>query len=140
AGSQCGGIHAHARHRCDLMAGPRPLDGLKVADLTWVVAGPTVGRALADYGATVVRVESSRRVETARLVGPFHGGVPGPEQSALYGNVNAGKLGLALDLTREPARAVVRDLVRWADVVAEAFSPGVMRRWGLDYEALRLIK
>ena len=113
-----------------------PFADLKVVDLTWVVAGPTVGRVLADYGATVIRVETAKRVETARLVGPFHDGVPGPERSALYGNVNAGKLGLALDLSLEPAREVVRDLVRWADVVAEAFSPGVMRRWGLDYESL----
>jgi benzylsuccinate CoA-transferase BbsF subunit len=122
------------------MTDPQPFADLKVVDLTWVVAGPTVGRVLADYGATVVRVETAKRVETARLVGPFHVGVPGPERSALYGNVNAGKLGLALDLSLEPARAVVRDLVRWADVVAEAFSPGVMRRWGLDYESLRDIK
>jgi crotonobetainyl-CoA:carnitine CoA-transferase CaiB-like acyl-CoA transferase len=122
------------------MDDPRPFAGLKVLDLMWVVAGPAVTRVLADYGATVIRVESSRRVETARLVGPFHGGVPGPEQSVLYGNVNAGKLGLALDLSMEPAREVVRDLVRWADVVAEAYSPGVVGRWGLDYEALRRIK
>jgi crotonobetainyl-CoA:carnitine CoA-transferase CaiB-like acyl-CoA transferase len=122
------------------MTNTLPLAGLKVADLSWVVAGPTVGRVLADYGAIVVRVETAKRVETARVVGPFHGGVPGPEQSALYGNVNAGKLGLALDLSLEPARAVVRDLVRWADVVTEAFSPGMMHRWGLDYEALRAIK
>jgi crotonobetainyl-CoA:carnitine CoA-transferase CaiB-like acyl-CoA transferase len=117
-----------------------PFADLKVVDLTWVVAGPSVGRVLADYGATVVRVESARRIETARLVGPFHGGVPGPERSALYGNVNAGKLGLALDLSLEPAREVVRDLVRWADVIAESFSPGLMHRWGLDYESLREIK
>jgi crotonobetainyl-CoA:carnitine CoA-transferase CaiB-like acyl-CoA transferase len=118
----------------------QPLAGLKVADLTWVVAGPTVGRVLADYGATVVRVETSRRVETARVVGPWHDGVAGAERSVLYGNVNAGKLGLALDLSLEPAREVVRDLVRWADVVAEAFTPGVIQRWGLDYESLRRIK
>lgn len=117
-----------------------PFKDLKVVDLTWVVAGPSIGRVLADYGATVVRVESARRIETARLVGPFHDGVPGPERSALYGNVNAGKLGLALDLSLEPARDVVRDLVRWADVIAEAFSPGVMHRWRLDYESLRGIK
>jgi crotonobetainyl-CoA:carnitine CoA-transferase CaiB-like acyl-CoA transferase len=117
-----------------------PLSGLKVLDLTWVAAGPTVSRVLADYGATVVHVESSRRIETARRVGPNHGGVPGVEASALYGNMNAGKLGLTLDLSQEAGRDTVRDLVRWADVVAESYTPGVMRRWGLDYEALRRIK
>ena len=55
------------------MTDTMPFADLKVVDLTWVVAGPTVGRVLADYGATVVRVETAKRVETARLVGPFHG-------------------------------------------------------------------
>lgn len=117
-----------------------PLSDLKIVDLSWVVAGPAIGRALADYGAQIVRVESGTRIETARVVGPFHEGKPGVERSALYGNVNAGKLGLSLDLSVESARNVVRDLVRWADVVIEAFSPGVMTRWGLDYQALRQIK
>lgn len=113
-----------------------PLHGLKVLDLTWVVAGPAIGRSLADFGATVVRVESSRRVETARHMQPFHGGKPGPENSALYGTCNAGKLGMAIDLRTETGREIVRDLAGWCDVVAEAFSPGLMERWGLDYGRL----
>ncbi|HET8842865.1 MAG TPA: CoA transferase, partial [Ktedonobacteraceae bacterium] len=117
-----------------------PLKDLKIVDLSWVVAGPLVGRALADYGAQVIRIESETRVETARVVGPFHGGKAGAENSALYGNVNAGKLGMALDLSVEAAREVVRDLVRRADVLIEAFSPGVMARWGLDYARLCQIK
>lgn len=114
-----------------------PLDGLKVLDLTWVVAGPVVGRALADFGATVIRVESSTRIETARHMPPFHGGKPGAENSALYGTWNAGKLGLTVDLSTAAGRAVVEDLIGWCDVVAEAFSPGLMQRWGLDYETLQ---
>ncbi|GAA3742265.1 benzylsuccinate CoA-transferase BbsF subunit [Spinactinospora alkalitolerans] len=109
---------------------------LKVLDLSWVVAGPLVGRALADFGARVVRVESSRRIETARLMQPFHGGAPGEENSALYGNCNAGKLGVTVDLKTEEGRAVVRDLAAWADVVIESFSPGQMAKWGLDYASL----
>lgn len=115
----------------------RPLDGLKVLDLAWVVAGPLIGRTLADFGATVVRVESSRRVETARVMGPFPMGVYDVRQSALYETCNAGKLGLSLDLSREAARAVVRDLVRWADVLVESFTPGQMAKWNLSYEELR---
>jgi len=61
----------------------RPLAGLKVFDLAWVVAGPVIGRALADFGATVVRVESSRRVETSRLMGPFPQGKSDAQQSVL---------------------------------------------------------
>ena len=113
-----------------------PLDGLKMLDLTWVVAGPVVGRALADFGATVIRVESSVRTETARHMPPFHDGKPGVENSALYGTCNAGKLGMTIDLGTPAGREIVQDLIGWCDVVAEAFSPGLMRRWGMDYETL----
>jgi crotonobetainyl-CoA:carnitine CoA-transferase CaiB-like acyl-CoA transferase len=115
------------------------LDGIRVLDLTWVVAGPAVGRALADYGAEVIRVETRTRPDTARLIGPFHDGVPTVESSVLYGDVNAGKLGVTLDLKLEEAREVVRDLVRRSDVVLESFSPGVMDAWGLGYESLRAL-
>lgn len=115
-----------------------PLTGLRVADFSWVVAGPLVGRALADFGATVVRVESSTRIETARMMQPFYDGTPGPENSALYGTCNAGKLGVTLDLKSEAGRAVARDLIRWADVVVESYSPGQMASWGLDYDAVRV--
>ena len=117
-----------------------PLDGLKVVDLSWVVAGPSIGRVLADYGATVVRMESPRRVDTARHMGPFASAKRTVESGALYGNVNSGKLGLSLDLSLEEGRAVVRDLVRWGDVLIEAFAPGMMKRWGLDYPALRELR
>jgi len=123
------------------MPDERPiLADLKVLDLSWIVAGPTVGRALADFGATVIRVESAARVDTARVVGPFHGDEPGVENSGLYGSVNAGKLGVALNLRFPEAREVLRDLVRWADLVSESFTAGVLEQWELDYDALRRIK
>jgi crotonobetainyl-CoA:carnitine CoA-transferase CaiB-like acyl-CoA transferase len=114
----------------------QPLDGLKVLDLAWVVAGPLIGRNFADYGATVIRVESSKRVETARLMGPFPGGEYDVERCGLYDTCNTGKLGLSLDLSRPEARDIVRSLARWADVVVESFTPGQMARWGLSYEEL----
>lgn len=113
-----------------------PLAGLKVLDLSWVVAGPVIGRALADFGATVIRVESSTRVETARHVPPFYGGVPDPRNAALYVTWNCGKLGITVDLSTERGREVVQRLAGWSDVVLESFSPGQMQRWGLDYAAL----
>ncbi|MET0379916.1 MAG: CoA transferase [Spongiibacteraceae bacterium] len=118
-----------------------PLQNLRVLDLAWVVAGPVIGRALADFGATVLRVESSKRIETARMMGPFPEGKLDPQKSALFENCNAGKWGLTLDLSREEGRAVIRDLVRdWADVVIESFSPGQMRDWNLGYDHLRELK
>src|SRR5205823_3194498 len=85
------------------------------------------------------RVESATRVETARLVGPYHGGEPAPENSLCYENCNTGKLGLTLKLSEESAREVVRDLVRWCDVLIESFAPGVMERWQLGYRELRAL-
>ncbi len=117
-----------------------PLSDVKILDFMWVIAGPSATRVLADYGATVVRVESTRRIDTARTLAPFHGGRPGAERSALFHNANANKRMLTLDPSRPEGRAVVLDLVRWADVVTESFAPGVMRRWGLDYDALRTVK
>jgi crotonobetainyl-CoA:carnitine CoA-transferase CaiB-like acyl-CoA transferase len=117
----------------------QPLQGLKVADLAWVVAGPVIGRALADFGATVVRVESSRRVETARLMGPFPRGKMDVQQSVLFENCNANKLGLSLDLSTRQGCDVARDLARWADVLIESFMPGQMARFGLDYPRLQAL-
>ncbi|HEY1930233.1 MAG TPA: CoA transferase [Caulobacteraceae bacterium] len=117
----------------------RPLKGLKVLELAWVVAGPRVGRMLADYGATVVRVDSAARTDPTRVVGPFPAGEPDYANSALWDNVNAGKLGLALDLTRPEARQVVLDLCRWADVVTESYAPGQLEKWGLAYPALAAV-
>jgi crotonobetainyl-CoA:carnitine CoA-transferase CaiB-like acyl-CoA transferase len=117
-----------------------PLDGVNVLDFSWVMAGPSASRIFADYGATVVRVESATRIDTARTMAPFVGGKPGTESSIFYQNVNAGKRCLTLDLATDAGREVVRDLARWANVVCESFSPRVMRSWGLDYAALRDVK
>ncbi|QXV99943.1 MULTISPECIES: CaiB/BaiF CoA transferase family protein [Rhodococcus] len=112
------------------------LHGLRVLDLSWVVAGPLIGRTLADFGADVIRVESSVRIETARLMPPFQGGEQGVENSMLYGNANAGKRGITVDLSSESGRSVVAALASKADVVIESFSPGLMARWGLDFDTL----
>jgi benzylsuccinate CoA-transferase BbsF subunit len=117
-----------------------PLEDVKVVDFMWALAGPGTTRTLADYGATVVRIESATKIDGARTVGPFFKNKPSNDGSGLFGTYNAGKLGLGLDLSKPQAREVVLDLVRWADVVCESFSPKAMRAWKLDYESLRAIK
>ena len=112
------------------------LEGVKILDFMWVMAGPGSTRVLADQGATVIRVESANRIETARTIGPFLNDEGGAENSGLYQNMNAGKLGITLDVNNPAARSVIEDLVRWADVVADSFSPKAMREWGLTYEDL----
>jgi crotonobetainyl-CoA:carnitine CoA-transferase CaiB-like acyl-CoA transferase len=117
-----------------------PLQNVRILDFMWVLAGPGITRMLAEYGATVIRIESVNRTDPTRTVGPFQDSQSGAERSGLWGNNNAGKYGITLDLSTAGARTIVTDLVRWADVVCEAFSPKAMRAWGFDYESLRRIK
>ncbi|MEE9279102.1 MAG: CoA transferase [Myxococcota bacterium] len=118
-----------------------PLAGLKVLDFMWVMAGPYATRVLADYGATVIKLESAERLDLVRVLPPFYGGERvGVESSASFACINAGKRSLELDLGKPEARELVHDLVRWADVVTESFSPRAMKGWRLDYESLRRVK
>jgi crotonobetainyl-CoA:carnitine CoA-transferase CaiB-like acyl-CoA transferase len=117
-----------------------PLCGLKVLDFMWVMAGPYTTRVLADYGASVVKLEAADPLDLVRVLPPFYGGAPGPENSASFGSLNAGKRSLSLDLRHPEARQLIVDLVHWCDVVTESFSPKVMKGLGLDYASLRAIK
>jgi crotonobetainyl-CoA:carnitine CoA-transferase CaiB-like acyl-CoA transferase len=119
---------------------PRALEGLKVLDFTWVYAGPASMRYLADYGATVIRIESVKKIDAVRTVGPYKDGHAGIDRSAIYCNLNISKYGLSLNLSASEAREVAIRLVKWADVVTENFSPKAMRAWAMDYESLRKIK
>ncbi|MAW64419.1 MAG: hypothetical protein CL473_10625 [Acidobacteria bacterium] len=114
-----------------------PLAGLKVLDFMWVIAGPFFTRVLADYGATVVKIESSTKLEPARGQPTFKNGEPGLEAGIPFANFNAGKLGITVDPSNPVGREVILDLVRWADVVTESFSPKAMKAWNLDYDTLR---
>jgi len=105
------------------MSSARPLEDVKILDFFWVMAGPAATRMLADFGAVVVRIESPTRVDTARTLHPRHRNEAASDSSGCFGNNNAGKLGITLDLAKPEAREVVLDLVRWADVVTESFSP-----------------
>ena len=119
---------------------PPALEGLKVLDFTWIYAGPAATRYLADYGATVIRIESVKKIDATRTVAPFKDGHAGIERSAIYCNLNIGKYGVSLNLATSEAREVAMRLVNWADVVIENFSPRAMQAWGMDYESLRKIK
>ena len=116
-----------------------PLAGLKVLDFMWVIAGPVCTRVLADYGATVIKVESTKRMEPARPSLPFKDGEQSQEHGVPFANFNAGKMGLTIDPNNPVGREVLLDLVRWADVVTESFSPKAMKGWGLDYESLQKV-
>ncbi|MDA1003279.1 MAG: CoA transferase, partial [Chloroflexi bacterium] len=110
--------------------------GLRVADFTWVAAGPMTAKALADHGATVVKIESSTRLDLVRSLPPFKDNIPGANRSHWLSNVNSSKLSLSLNLRTDRGRALARRMIDWADVVIEAFTPGTMARLGLDYDAV----
>lgn len=113
------------------------LQGLKVADFTWAGVGPLTTKALADHGATVVHVESAKRIDTLRRAGAPWQGKPGIERSHFFSNYNTSKLGLALNLAVPAGVETARRLIGWADVVIDSFTPGTMSRLGLDYGELR---
>lgn len=126
----------------DIPAGERrpPLEGLKVLDFTWVYAGPAITRQLADFGATVVKIESNSAHDALRSNVPFKDDRPGPDRSANFSNLNLGKLSLGVNMKTPEGRALVLELVDWADVVIENFSPKAMKNWGLDWENLKTRK
>ena len=116
-------------------------DGLKMLDFTWVVAGPWILTYFAEHGAEVVHVESAEKhPDLARRTPPYKDGVPGIDNSAYFAQYHCNQYGIALDLTHPDAIAIIKELVEWADVVTENFTPGVMERFGLGYEELKKIK
>jgi len=129
----------------------RPLDGVRVVDFGWVAVGPVLASVLADLGAEVIKVESSRRLDYCRLI-------PHPvlederhdqayasrgheiDAVPMFHNYNRGKLGVTVNLRHPGAAALLKRLVATADVVVENFSPRVLREMGLDYEALSAVR
>ena len=110
-----------------------PLKGLKVLDLTHVMAGPTCTLMLADMGAEVIKVEKQPDGDdTRRSVPPKIG-----DQAASFLMMNRNKRGIALDLKTPGGAEALRRLARQADVLVENFGPGVMERLGFCYEALK---
>ncbi|MFH1651288.1 MAG: CoA transferase [Chloroflexota bacterium] len=114
--------------------------GVRVVDFTWVAAGPATIKYLADCGATVIHVESGTQPEALRITPPFRDGCPGLNRSAYQAGFNNNKYGLSLNLNHPHAGTIIERLVRWADIIAESFTPGTVQRWGLDYESLVKIK
>jgi len=106
------------------------LVGLRVLDLSRVLAGPMCAQMLADHGADVIKVEAPQGDETRLLGPPF----VEPGQAAYFSAINRGKRGLSLDLTQSGDRAVLEALLIDADVLIENFVPGTMAKWGLGYD------
>jgi len=111
----------------------RPLNGIRVLDLSRVLAGPFCAMNLGDMGAEVIKVELPERGDDSRGYPPM---IPGSNDSGYFYSVNRGKLSVTLDLRIAEGAEIFLDLVRRSDIVVENFAPGTMERFGLGYAAL----
>src|SRR5712691_7932452 len=111
-----------------MAAGGRVLDGLRIVDFTWVVAGPVATRILCDQGAEVIKIERRDSLDF------------GSRRGGLTGNLNRGKQSIVINMNDARGVELVRRLVAAADVVIDNFSARVMPNWGLDYEHLTQLK
>jgi len=115
------------------------LSGVKVLDLTHYIAGPYCTKMLADYGASVIKIERPVKGDGARRLAPFFKDDPHPEKSGFFLYLNTGKKGITLNLKTEAGRDIFKQLLKDADILVENFSPRVMPALGLDYETLEKI-
>jgi crotonobetainyl-CoA:carnitine CoA-transferase CaiB-like acyl-CoA transferase len=135
---------------------PFALDGVRIIDLSWMLASAGAGRYLAALGADVIKVEHASRIDgmrtgqglcppggreareaaTGPLPTPVHDPA-NPNRSGAFMEINAGKRGLSLNLKSPRGKQILEDLIRGADMVVEGFSPGTMERMGLGYERLK---
>ncbi len=111
-----------------------PLEGYRVVDFSWVWAGPLLGMVLADMGAEVIKVETNKRLDSARLT-PGRSTV-GPETDFVFHSMNRNKLGITVDMSQPRGAEIIRDLIKISDVAVDNFSPKGLRHLGLEYGTL----
>jgi crotonobetainyl-CoA:carnitine CoA-transferase CaiB-like acyl-CoA transferase len=123
------------------------LAGIRVVDLTRFLAGAGGTRILADFGAEVIRVEWRMypALDFVRFMPPYAPNAEGEEEaginrSGFFNNINADKLGVTLNIAEPAGKEILRRLIKTADVVAESYSAGVMKRWGFGYEDLKQLR
>ena len=120
-----------------------PLERIRVLDFSWAMAGPQASRLLADLGADVIRLESAAHPDLSRTTfGPHpHGqGAHGFDSSGYFNHFNRNKKSVTLNMQRDEARTVFRELLCTADVVLENFSAGVLTRWGWPFSRMREVR
>jgi benzylsuccinate CoA-transferase BbsF subunit len=117
-----------------------PLEGVRVADFTWIIAGPYGTYLLARMGAEVIKIEGLQVLDHTRENPPHAGGVRGLNRSGFFNSINADKKSVTLQLSDPAHAAIAKQIVAKSDVAIEAFSRGTMARFGLGYEELRATK
>lgn len=116
----------------------RALEGVKIADFSWLATGPLATKFAANLGAEVIHIESNTRPDILRFAPPAKDGELGMNRSAMFAYHNDSKYSITLNMKMPQAQEVGRRIVHnWANVVFDSQVPGVMERWGLDYQTLR---
>ncbi|MBN1848421.1 MAG: CoA transferase [Deltaproteobacteria bacterium] len=117
------------------------LTDIKVLDFGWGLVGSITGKYLGDFGAQVIRVESSKRMDMPRMNPMLSmSSAKNPDDKPWFTHLNTSKYSLRLNLKHPKAKEVVERLIRWADVINENFSPGTLTKLGFDYEFAKAIK
>jgi benzylsuccinate CoA-transferase BbsF subunit len=117
-----------------------PLEGIRITDFSWIGAGSYATKVLADLGADVVKIESRKAIDQLRTGGPFKDKVKGVNRSGYFADRNTSKRSMTLDMKHPRALDIVKKLLATTDIIANNFTPGVMDRFGLGYDAVRAIK
>jgi benzylsuccinate CoA-transferase BbsF subunit len=115
-------------------------EGIKILDFGWAIAGPLTLKYLADYGATVICIESFQRPDLLRTSTPYKDEIPDVNRAGYFAYFAANKYSISLNLNKPNGLNIVKKLVTWADIVADSHRPGVMERWKLGYDDLVKIK
>ena len=119
-------------------ASKKPLTGIRVLDMSRILAGPWIGQLLADLGAEVIKVERPGKGDDTRAWGPpFVKDLEGKDTDAAYFMcTNRGKKSLTLDIAKPEGQAIIRELAQVSDILLENYKVGDLKRYGLDHEAL----
>jgi benzylsuccinate CoA-transferase BbsF subunit len=113
---------------------------LTIVTWNWAMVGPLTLKFFADYGATVIRLETSNRPCVTRTSSPFRDGRAGLNKSGYFNHFSGNMMSMALNMNHPLGITLAKELVAKADVVMENFTPGVMDKWGFGYEELKKIK
>lgn len=116
-----------------------PLDGLRVTDFTWVVAGPFCTKTLADMGAEVIKIEARNRPDPMRNY-LNRNGIDNPYPYGVFDNFNRNKMGISVNARHPEGLKLLHDLIAVSDAVTENFRGGVLDRWGLTYDTMREVR
>lgn len=117
---------------------PKPLQGIRVLDLSRILAGPWCSQQLADLGAEVIKIEKPNEGDDTRRWGPPW--LENSQEAAYYLSANRGKQSVTIDMAQPEGQALLHELVKHSDVVLENFKVGGLKKYQLDYDSLKPLK